>query len=153
MHSFEPETGVTKAKRLRTTTPAVDVDANDAPFPPFVNLTAFKDNMQYSLLFDSLIWIQYGSCWLQRAALGKFGVLALEAAQALSLNIFGQHNNLPNAEIEAAQYYSSALRKLSAELETIYEDHTGKEYLLMPILILIVHSVSRTPLCPHNTQI
>lgn len=86
------------------------------------------------------MWSHYGSPWLQDSAQGRLGVLAQEASQALSLRMFGQYHHLANVEIEGAQRYGSAVRKLSSRISTV--GAPGSEALLITIMILLLHSVS-----------
>ena len=111
--------------------------------PHNVSLIAFKDDIQYSFLFSNLVWCHYGSPWLQQSALGRLGVLALEACQAFSFKAFGQHHRLTDVELDGARHYGMAVRKLSSRLSTV--GAPGSEDLLIPIMILLLQSVSRRP--------
>lgn len=137
-HSFASLEGVTKSKR--TTTGRHD-RTSSTPLSPDVSLAAFKDDIQYAFLFSNLVWCHYGSPWLQESAQGRLGVVALEACQAFSLKVFGQHHYLTDIQIDAAQHYGSAMRKLSSRLATASALDT--QHLLIPIMILLLHSVSR----------
>lgn len=103
-------------------------------------MVSFKDDIQYAFMFSTLVWSHYGSPWLQETAQGRFGVLALEACRAFSMRLFGHYYILPNIETEGAWYYGSAVRKLSARLSTFGDP--GSEELLIPIMILLLQSVS-----------
>lgn len=150
-HSFASLEGVTKSKRTSATA-NFDVGSHgrtsSAPLPPAVSLVAFRDNIQYAFLFSNLVWCHYGSPWLQESAKGRLGVVALEACQAFSLKVFGQHHHLTDIEIDGAQHYGNAVRKLSSRLTTA--GNLGPEHLLIPIMILLLHSVSQASRRAHK---
>lgn len=114
------------------------------PLPPELSLVAFKDSIQFAYLFDNFVWSGYGTPWLQMSAEGKMDALSLEACQAFSLSIFGRHHHQPDIEVSGAIHYDKAVRALSSRL--CHVGSPGSETLLVPIMILMMHSVSHTSL-------
>ncbi|KIX09868.1 uncharacterized protein Z518_00949 [Rhinocladiella mackenziei CBS 650.93] len=110
--------------------------------PPDMSLVAFKDNIQFSYLFDNFVWSSYGTPWLQMSAEGKIDALSLEACRAFSLSIFGKHHHQPDIEVSGAVHYDKTVRALSSRLSNV--GAPGSEALIVPIMILLMHS-STTP--------
>lgn len=133
--------------RVETAAPERGIIAQ-ATIPPDLSLVAFKDDIQYTFLFSNLVWSHYGSPWLQLSAAGKLGILALEACQAFSLDVFGMHHHLSSLELDGARCYSRAVSKLSAQLSAVGEP--GSADLLIPVMILLLHSVGPSSPCTYD---
>ncbi|KIW76152.1 hypothetical protein Z517_10898 [Fonsecaea pedrosoi CBS 271.37] len=121
--------------------------SNDSPpsssaVPKELSFVAFRDNIQFSYLFDNFVWSSYGSPWLQMSAEGKLDALSLEACRAFSLSIFGRHHRQAEIEVNGAIHYDKTVRALSSRLSNV--GAPGSENLIVPIMILLMHS-SSTP--------
>ncbi|KIW27499.1 hypothetical protein, variant [Cladophialophora immunda] len=122
--------------------------SNDSPpsssgsMPQELSFVAFRDNIQFSYLFDNFVWSSYGSPWLQMSAEGKLDALSLEACRAFSLTIFGRHHRQAEIEVNGAIHYDKTVRALSSRLSNV--GAPGSENLIVPIMILLMHS-SSTP--------
>jgi hypothetical protein len=110
---------------------------------------AFRDDVQFSYLFDNFVWSSYGSPWLQMAAAGRLDALSLEACRAFSLSIFGKHHHQRDIEVSGAMHYDHTVRALSSRLS--YVGSSGSEGLIVPITILLMHSVGYVLLTCHLT--
>jgi hypothetical protein len=108
--------------------------------PPEMSFVAFRDNIQFSYLFDNFVWSSYGSPWLQMSAEGKLNALSLEACRAFSLSIFGRHHHQSEIELSGAVHYDKTVRALSSRLSNV--GAPGSEALIVPIMILLMHAVS-----------
>ncbi|RVX69796.1 hypothetical protein B0A52_06441 [Exophiala mesophila] len=115
-------------------------DQTPSSVPQELNLSAFRDNIQFSYLFSNFVWSTYGSPWLQMSAEGKVDALALEACRAFSLTIFGKHHHQPEIEVNGAVHYDKAVRALSFRLSNV--GAPGSEDMIVPIMILLMHSSS-----------
>ncbi|KIW51732.1 hypothetical protein PV05_10421 [Exophiala xenobiotica] len=121
---------------------------NEGPAPPTsvlpqeLSLVAFRDDVQFSYLFDNFVWSSYGSPWLQMAAAGRLDALSLEACRAFSLSIFGKHHHQRDIVVSGAMHYDHTVRALSSRLSRV--GSPGSEGLIIPITILLMHS-STTP--------
>ncbi|KAK5231757.1 hypothetical protein LTR47_007160 [Exophiala xenobiotica] len=113
-----------------------------AAVPQELSLVAFRDDVQFSYLFDNFVWSSYGSPWLQMAAAGRLDALSLEACRAFSLSIFGKHHHQRDIEVSGAMHYEHTVRALSSRLSHV--GSPGSEGLIVPITILLMHS-STTP--------
>lgn len=109
--------------------------------PPELSLVAFREDVQFSFLFDNFVWSSYGSPWLQLAAAGKLDALSLEACRVFSLGTFGRHHHQREIEVSGAIHYDKTVRALSSRLSNV--GSAGSEALIVPITILLMHSVSR----------
>lgn len=107
----------------------------EAP-PSELSLIAFKDEFCISFTFANFVWRSYGSPWLEQAAQGKLGALALDATRGLSQSNFGKANHQSVLELEGVQRYSTCLNVLR---DALMIGVTGE--LLVPILIMLIHSV------------
>lgn len=122
--------------------PSLILSSNDdlRTFVPCdMSLVAFKDDIQFAYLFDNFVWSSYGTPWLQMSAEGKIDALSLEACRAFSLSIFGKHHHQPEIEVSGAIHYDKAVRALSSRLSSV--GAPGSEDLIIPIMILLMHSV------------
>jgi hypothetical protein len=108
--------------------------------PSDMSLVAFREDIQFAYLFDNFVWSSYGTPWLQMSAEGKIDALSLEACRAFSLSIFGKHHHQPDIEVSGAIHYDKAVRALSSRLSSV--GAPGSEDLIIPIMILLMHSVS-----------
>ncbi|KAK7894437.1 hypothetical protein LTR67_006198 [Exophiala xenobiotica] len=109
-----------------------------AAVPRELSLVAFRDDVQFSYLFDNFVWSSYGSPWLQMAAAGRLDALSLEASRAFSLSIFGKHHHQRDIEVSGAMHYEHTVRALSSRLSHV--GSPGSEGLIVPITILLMHS-------------
>lgn len=105
-----------------------------------MSLVAFKEDIQFAYLFDNFVWSSYGTPWLQMSAEGKVDALSLEACRAFSLSIFGKHHHQPDIELSGAVHYDKAVRALSSRVSGV--GAPGSEELIIPIMILLMHSVN-----------
>jgi hypothetical protein len=125
---------------LKNGTPAAAKDLRrQISISPTLSLSPFKHNIQYSFLFAHLIWSQHGSPWLQAAAQGKLGDLALEACHAFSMKLFGHHHSLIEVENRGAEVYGGVVLKLSNQLPSVRA--SSGEQLLAPAMILLLQAV------------
>lgn len=115
--------------------------STDFHIPQELCLIAFKNDIHFSFLFTNFVWSQYGSPWLQNSARGELGALSLEACKAFSIGTFGKHHHLPDLELDGAEHYDRAVRKLSSLLPKA--GAPGSEQLIVPIMILLLQSVSK----------
>ncbi|KAL6243690.1 hypothetical protein RBB50_009123 [Rhinocladiella similis] len=148
-HTFEEfahpsSSKTTKNPPLSTVPNDLVLRSNQAPAPlaQELSLVAFRDDIQFSYLFDNFVWSSYGSPWLQMAAAGRLDSLSLEACRAFSLSIFGKHHHQPDIEVSGAMHYDKTVRALSSRLSRV--GSPGSEGLAIPITILLMHS-STTP--------
>ncbi len=116
--------------------------------PPELSLIAFREDVQFSYLFDNFVWSSYGSPWLQMSAEGKLDALSLEACRAFSLSIFGRHHHQVEIEVSGAVHYDKTVRVLSSRLSDV--GAPGSENLIVPIMILLMHAVSSLQLWSRN---
>ncbi|CAG9956964.1 unnamed protein product [Clonostachys rosea f. rosea IK726] len=121
------------ARRIRV----VAARAQAASPPSELSLIAFKDDFCISFTFANFVWRSYGSPWLEQAAQGKLGALALDATRGLSQSNFGKANHQSVVELEGVQRYSTCLNILR---DALMIGVTGE--LLVPILIMLIHSSS-----------
>lgn len=121
-------------------------DQAQSSIPQELTLSAFRDNIQFSYLFSNFVWSTYGSPWLQMSAEGNVDALALEACRAFSLTIFGKHHHQPDIEVSGAVHYDKAVRALSFRLSNV--GAPGSEDMIVPIMILLMHSVGPPPVHP-----
>lgn len=108
--------------------------------PPELSLIAFQGDICFAFMFSNFVWRAYGTPWLDHAAGGKLGELALNTARALSQANFGQSNLKPDIELQGAILYGKCLRSLALQLED-HTTNTGQD-LLIPILLMMMHAVS-----------
>jgi hypothetical protein len=131
-----PRDGFPEALVLRSN----DSRGGSGPLPPELSFVAFRENIQFSYLFDNFVWSSYGSPWLQMSAEGKLDALSLEACRAFSLSIFGKHHHQSEIEMSGAVHYDKTVRALSVRLSNV--GSPGSESLIVPIMILLMHAVS-----------
>ncbi|KIW70817.1 hypothetical protein PV04_03056 [Phialophora macrospora] len=119
-----------------------DAQQSSTPLSPELSFVAFRENIQFSYLFDNFVWSSYGSPWLQMSAEGKLDALSLEACRAFSLSIFGRHHHQAEIEVSGAVHYDKTVRALSSRLSNV--GAPGSECLIVPIMVLLMHA-SSTP--------
>jgi len=107
--------------------------------PRELSLVAFREEIQFSFLFENFVWSGYGTPWLQMVAAGRLDVLSLEACRAFSLSVFGRHHHQPQIEGTGAVHYDRTVRALSSRLQHV--GSPGSEALIIPIAILLMQSV------------
>jgi hypothetical protein len=105
-----------------------------------LSLVAFQDDISFAFLFNNFVWRTYGTPWLEMAAHGKLGQVALDASQALSQSYFGGEHRQDSIRRNGIVKYSYVMRSLMPELGD--SGREGFEALIVPILILLLHSVS-----------
>lgn len=110
--------------------------------PPELSLVAFQGDFCISFMFANFIWRSYGTLWLNQAAEGKLGKLALDATKALSQANFGSTNHKTDIELKGSMQYGQCLKTLATELGKGMALVKGGNQLLVPILILMMHAVS-----------
>ena len=113
-----------------------------SPVPKQLSLVAFEGDFCFAYTFSNFVWRGYGSQWLDQAAEGRLGDLALDSVKALSYSTFGKSNRLVDVELKGSVHYGRCLRTLAKELRdgTVVSDR-GKGDLLVPILVLMMHAV------------
>ncbi|KAI5456629.1 hypothetical protein BGZ63DRAFT_417610 [Mariannaea sp. PMI_226] len=112
--------------------------------PPELSLIAFQGDFCFSFMFSNFIWRSYGALWLNQAAEGKLGNLALNATKALSHANFGRSNHKSDIELEGSIQYGKCLKRLATELGRGPELVKDGNQLLVPILLLIMHAASNS---------
>ena len=110
--------------------------------PHELSLTPFKSDLEFAFLFDNFVWSSYGTPWLEQSAAGKLDRLSHLAARAFAQTIFGSHHHLKAVKAEGSDGHTIVLRVLSEELGR--EGAPGTEALIIPIMILLIHAVSRS---------
>jgi hypothetical protein len=112
----------------------------DPPSPPRdLSLVAFQDNIYLSFMFSNYIWRSAGTLWLPAAAEGKYGSLSLHAAHAISEAAFGRIHHQSNVEYKGLIKYGQCLNALVGQIARPKRD---SQALLIPMLLLLMHSVS-----------
>ncbi|KAF7555111.1 hypothetical protein G7Z17_g2456 [Cylindrodendrum hubeiense] len=90
-------------------------------------------------MFSNFVWRSYGALWLDQAAQGRLGGLALDATKALAKANFGRLNHKSDIELEGVTQYGQCLKTLAADLG---KSMTSVQDLLVPILVLMMHAAS-----------
>lgn len=132
--------------------------AGDAPAPTVFNvminnpklasprnelsLVAFREDISLSFLMTNFVWRTYANPRIQMAAKGELGRLPLEASLALSHTNFGNSYNQQQIKVEGLVQYSHVLKALTPFLSDPRKP--GVENLIVPIMMLLIHSVSTT---------
>lgn len=93
-------------------------------------------------MFSNFVWRSYGAPWLDQAAQGKLGDLALDATKALAQANFGRMNHKADIELEGVVQYGKCLGTLAADLGKCMSMVQRVQELLVPILVLLMHAVS-----------
>ena len=109
--------------------------------PGCLSLIAFKDDMQFAYLFSNFVWSGYGTPWLQLSALGRMDPLSSSACRAFAQTVFAKHHYLKDIEIDGSIKHGSVIQDLSSKLSNVGDP--GSEYLIVPIMILLIYSVTR----------
>lgn len=114
--------------------------------PQQMSLVAFQSDFCFAHIFLNFVWRGYGSLWLEQAAEGKLGPVALDAAKALAQSTFGKSKNLANIELQGTVHYGKSLQALVTELKNSQALLSkGEAYkLVVPILVLMMHAVCTT---------
>ncbi|RFU27315.1 hypothetical protein B7463_g9035, partial [Scytalidium lignicola] len=114
--------------------------------PQQMSLVAFQSDFCFAYIFSNFVWRGYGSLWLERAAEGKLGPVALDAAKALAQSTFGRSKKVADVEIQGGIHYSKSLQALAKELGNtqalLLEGEACK--LVVPILVLMMHASTLT---------
>lgn len=116
--------------------------------PEELSLVAFESDVCTTYLFSNFVWKSYGSLWLDQAAQGKLGALSLDAVKALAQLSFGLSNRVKDLQLKGVAQYGRCLRILAEELGKDGAAAHGNERLMVPILVLMMVSVS--PLQEHD---
>lgn len=111
-----------------------------ADVPQSLSLVAFKDELEFSYLLDNFVWRTYGTPWLEMSCSGKLGELPLSAARAFAQSVFGKHHHQKGIELQGQTMYGHTIGILSKELGHVAR--LGSEDLIIPVLLLLMHSVS-----------
>lgn len=125
----------------RPLTAAASRVASPSP-PPELSLIAFQDNIYHAFMFANHVWRSSGVLWLEHAAKGNFGPLSLEATHALSQANFGRSHHQPDIEFKGKELYEQCLTNLAGQLASVSQCNPA---LIVPVLVLLTHAVSRTP--------
>ncbi len=121
-----------------------DRQGMDSP-PNELSLVAFQGDFCKAYLFSNFVWRTYGIGWLDQAARGNLGGLALDASTALAEVTFGRENHQAGIEIKGRATYGICLRTLAGEMGKGGSSlaRRGQE-LLVPILVLLMHASANT---------
>jgi hypothetical protein len=109
-------------------------------------------------MFANPVWRLYGGAWLPDAARGRLGGLALEAARAVARAGFGRMSGRRKVEVAGQAAYGRCLGILAGELAErkgcahveragVGERRMGKgmrkgkEDLVVPVLVMMMHAV------------
>ena len=108
-----------------------------------MSLAAFQGDFCFSYMFSNYVWRGYGNTWLEQAAMGRLGQLALASSTALAKCTFGHAKTLDNVTWQGAVEYGKCLHMLARELgDKKGLGAKGAHKLLVPILVLLMHAVS-----------
>ncbi|KPM44513.1 hypothetical protein AK830_g2026 [Neonectria ditissima] len=110
--------------------------------PPELSLVAFQGDFCFSFMFSNFVWRSYGALWLDQAAQGKLGDLALDATKALAQGNLGRLNHKADIELAGVVQYGKCLGTLAADLGKRMSMAQGAQELLVPILVLMMHAAS-----------
>ncbi|KAH8819330.1 hypothetical protein F5884DRAFT_839408 [Xylogone sp. PMI_703] len=114
--------------------------------PQQMSLVAFQNDIFFAYIFSNFIWRGYGSIWLEHAAEGRLGPLALDAAKALAQSTFGKSKKVTDVEIQGGIHYGKSLQALAKELGNtralLLKGETHK--LIVPVLVLMMHASTLT---------
>ena len=127
------------AHRLDPGASALDRRGRVVSPPPELSLIAFQGDICFAFMFSNFVWRSYGSLWLESAASGKLGDLALDATKALSRSNFGKSNHQSQIELQGVLQYGQCLNTLAKNLAS--HRNREKRDLLVPILVLLMHAV------------
>ncbi|KAH7121724.1 hypothetical protein B0J13DRAFT_599332 [Dactylonectria estremocensis] len=108
--------------------------------PPELSLVAFQGDFCFSFMFSNFVWRSYGVLWLDQAAQGKLGNLALDTTKALAQANFGRLNHKSAIELQGVVKYGNCLKTLAADLGRCM---AGSQDLLVPILVLMMQAASQ----------
>jgi len=121
--------------------------ADALPLLQTVSLDGFQGDFSFAHTFSNFVWRGYGSQWLEQAAQGKLGTLALDSIKALSWSTFGKSAKLADMQYKGSVQYGKCLRMLAQEMEVGSEKAVAKKgldgSLVVPILLLLMHAVSK----------
>ncbi len=109
---------------------------------PELSLVAFKADICTAHMFNNFVWRAYGSLWLDQAAEGKLGSLSSDAVKALSQLCFGLNHRVQDLQIKGAAQYGKCLRVLAGDLGKDGALARDNQTLIVPILLLLMVSVS-----------
>ncbi|KAJ9133846.1 Transposase tc1-like protein [Pleurostoma richardsiae] len=114
--------------------------------PAEMSLAAFEGDFCFSYIFSNFVWKGYGSLWLDQAAEGKLGQLALDAATALAQSTFGRSKNVASIRMRGEVYYGKSLQALAEQLEDTQAvlARGGGHGLVVPVLVLMMHASTLT---------
>ncbi|KAH7109522.1 hypothetical protein EDB81DRAFT_704630 [Dactylonectria macrodidyma] len=111
--------------------------------PPELSLVAFQGDFCFSFMFSNFVWRSYGALWLNQAAQGSLGGLALDATKALAQANFGRLNHKSDIELKGVVKYGNCLKMLAADLGRCMVMVEGSQDLLVPILVLMMQAASQ----------
>ena len=115
--------------------------------PPELSLAAFKDGFCSTFLMTNFVWRTHCHIWLEQAVKGELGPLPRDASFALSMTNFDAAHQLENVKLDGERYRTRTLAAVATGLSEPHMNlrHGGlkKEALIAPILLLILHAVSR----------
>lgn len=100
--------------------------------------------MYSAFLVANFVWRTYGSPWLEMAVKGNLGLLSQDASRALSQTNFGTAHHQEDIKLDGMIQYSKVLKALAPQLSD--PRRPGVEELIVPIMMLLIHAVSSTPL-------
>jgi len=124
---------------------AVGPSLSRTPPPNELGLGAFQQDFCISYVLSNFIWRAFGAGWLDLAAQGRLGGLALQATTALSRVTFGRESHLAQLEKKGHALHGVCLRALAGELSkdpvTLAARAPG---LMASSLVLLVHANANT---------
>lgn len=107
-----------------------------------LSLVAFEKDVCTAHMFSNFVWRSYGCLWLDQAAEGKLGDLSFDAVRALAQLNFGLSNRAQDLQLKGVAQYGRCLRVLAEELGKDGTAAQGSQRLVVPILVLMMVSVS-----------
>jgi hypothetical protein len=115
-----------------------------------MSLVAFQGDFFNAFLFANFVWKAFGSPWLEMAAGGRLGDLSLDATRALAQANFGRANRQNQIAVQGALLYGRCLRRMAGELNGLQLSGASgsASELLVPMLVFMMHAVSRHPSQP-----
>lgn len=126
-----------RSTSVRTVLPSTEYSS----LPIQLSLDAFETDFCFAYIFSNFVWRGYGTSWLYQSAQGLLGQLAFDSAKALAETSFGKSQKSYKTEMQGRIKYGKALRCL---IEDLSDGHEGTlRGLVIPVLLLLMHSVSR----------
>ena len=118
---------------------------NRIPAPNELSLGAFQHDFCVSYVLSNFVWRAFGAGWLDLAAQGRMGGLALQATTAFSRVTFGRENRLTQIELKGHALHGVCLRAMAGELSKDAVTLAARAPELMAsALVLLIHANANT---------